>query len=194
MLAVDRLRPNWRNLVIHETSPTFDRGCSIPLKAECQNYVPTHFWPNVRLGSLHNGIRCEDVERQTFPSDCFDIVVAQDVYEHIFHPSAATKEIYRTLRRGGVAVITTGVWKDKLTTETWASLNSDGTIKYLITPPEYHGNPISGEGSLVTFKYGYDFPDQLARWAPFSVELWRFNDRYHGIVGEFTDVVVLLKN
>lgn len=37
-----------------------------------------------------------------------------------------------------------------------ASLAPDGTIVYLVERPEYHGNPISSEGSLVTVNRGYD--------------------------------------
>jgi SAM-dependent methyltransferase len=190
MHVIRTLRPTWRALAIHECSPTADRGPSVPLASQCTRYTPTHYWPDLQPGQIKNGVRCEDVERQTFEDQIFDLVVVQDVYEHIFNPEAATREIYRTLKPGGMAFITTGVWKDKLATEQWSRKRADGSIEFLVMPPEYHGNPISSEGSLVTYKFGYDFVDLLAAWAPFSVSLWRFNDRYRGIVGEFTDVVI----
>ncbi|WP_262296545.1 hypothetical protein [Microvirga sesbaniae] len=63
--------------------------------------------------------------------------------------------------------------------------------------PEYHGNPADPSdpegGSLVTYRYGYDVADLIAEWAPFDVEIRRFNDRTHGIIAEFTEVIVCRK-
>src|SRR5690348_5432943 len=40
MLMLERLRPNWRDLVIHESSPG-SRGTSALLATQCSRYVPT---------------------------------------------------------------------------------------------------------------------------------------------------------
>lgn len=193
MLVLESVRRDWRDLAIHEAAPGA-RGASEVIKRDCSKYLPTHYFCDIPLGQTHRGYRCEDIEHQLFPDQTFDVVIAQDVYEHIFDPAAATAEIYRTLKPGGISIITTGVWKDKLKTEQWARIEPDGKITHLILPPEYHGNPVNDAGSLVTFKFGYDIVDLLATWAPFNVELRRFNDRHHGIVGEFTDVVVCTKS
>lgn len=161
MLVLDSVCPNWRDLVIHESSPGTG-GVSKILKNGCTKYLPSHYFPKIPLGQTHNGARCEDIEHQTFPDNTFDMVIAQDVYEHIFDPVAATKEIYRTLKPNGISIVTTGVWKDKLKTEQWSRLEPDGSVTHLVSPPEYHGNPIDAGGSLVTFKFGYDFVDLLA--------------------------------
>jgi SAM-dependent methyltransferase len=192
MLAIHRCKPNWRELSIHESSPA-ERSCSVRLQQDCAGYIGTHWFPDIPPGTLHRRYRCEDLERQTFSDASFDLVVTQDVYEHIFDPAAATREIFRTLKPGGASILTTGIWKDKLKTEQWAAMNNDGTIKHLVQPPEYHGNPISDQGSLVTYKFGYDILDLLGMWAPFDCELWRFRDWQHGIVGEFTDVMICWK-
>jgi hypothetical protein len=64
---------------------------------------------------------------------------------------------------------------------------SDGSIRHL-TEPSYHGNPIDERGSLVTFLWGYDLPELTVRWAPFDVEVHRFNCASKGIVAECSDV------
>ncbi len=191
MLVIRELLPNWAELDIHESSPA-PRGVSPLLRTCAAGYVPTHFWPGVQLGTLHDGIRCENLEAQTFPPESFDLVITQDVMEHVFDPERAYAEIYRTLRPGGHHIHTTPIYKSLEHTRQMARLGDDGEITYL-AEPEYHGNPISGEGSLVTFRYGYDLADRIAQWAPFDVEIRRFADRTHGIVAEFTEVVVCAK-
>jgi SAM-dependent methyltransferase len=95
--------PNWRDLVIHESSP--GGPASKKLKRECCNYLPTHYFADASPGSIHKGFRSENLEHQTFPDESFDLVITQDVLEHIFHPGAAFREIARTLKpHGGTRV------------------------------------------------------------------------------------------
>ncbi len=191
MLTIRQLLPGYAGLSIHESSPA-SRGVSRLLSAEAEGYIPTHFFPNVTPGSGFNGIRCENLEQQTFPDSCFDIVVTQDVMEHVFHPDKAYQEIYRTLRPGGYYIHTTPIHKAIVDSQQRARVEPDGTVTYL-APPEFHGNPIDAEGSLVTYRYGYDLADLIAGWTPFDVEIRRFHDRTHGIVAEFNDVIICSK-
>jgi SAM-dependent methyltransferase len=191
MLAVRSLLPNYSNLRIHESSPA-PRGVSTVLAKEAAGYIPTQFFPEIPLGSLYQGIRCENIEIQTFPSNSFDLVVTQDVMEHVFNPKAAYEEIYRTLKPGGYYIHTTPIYKELLKTIQKASITLDGVVSHL-SEPEYHGNPISGDGSLVTFHYGYDIAELICGWTSFDVEIRRFSDRTHGIVAEFTEVIVCSK-
>jgi hypothetical protein len=46
--------PNWKELHIHECSPG-NRGLSVKLKDQCKHYIPTHFFPDEKLGSEVNG-------------------------------------------------------------------------------------------------------------------------------------------
>ena len=36
---------------------------------------------------------------------------------------------------------------------------------FLGNKPEYHGNPVSDKGALVTFHYGYDLPELIREWS-----------------------------
>jgi hypothetical protein len=191
MLVLQRLRPNWRDLVIHESSPT-PRGISPVLAADCARYVPTQFYPGVEPGTVHRDHRCENLEAQTFEDETFDLVITQDVLEHVFHPDRVHREIHRTLRPGGVHIHTTPIYANLAHSLCKAELLSSGELRHL-APPEYHGNPVDDSGSLVTFHYGRDLPALIASWAPFAVEVTQFNDREHGICGEFTEVIVCRK-
>ena len=44
------------------------------------------------------------------------------------------------------------------------------------------------QGALVTFHYGYDFAELISAWSGFDVEVTRFHDHRHGVIGDFTEV------
>lgn len=96
--------PQWCNLTIHESSP--GGASSIKIENECKNYIPTYFFPDTELGHIKNGYRCENLEKETFQSESFDLVITQDVFEHILNPTQAFSEIERTLKPNGCHVFT----------------------------------------------------------------------------------------
>jgi SAM-dependent methyltransferase len=102
MQVLRELLPNWRDCSIHESSPVY-RGASLMLARNCSNYIATQFFRDIRRGETKDGVRCEDLEQQTFRDNSFDVVITQDVMEHIFHPDRAYREVWRTLKCGGFA-------------------------------------------------------------------------------------------
>jgi SAM-dependent methyltransferase len=192
-LVLGRLRPDWRQLVIHECSPG-PRGISPRLKQQCAGYTGTHYYPDKPFGSAVGAFRNENFERQTFEDNSFDIVVSLDVMEHLFNVEAAYKEVFRTLKPGGLYLHTFPIQKDQVEALIpRAALNAEtGAVEHL-KEAQFHGNPISGEGALVTFDFGYDVHKAIATWAQFEVEVIRFADARHGILGEFTEVFVCRK-
>ena len=191
-LVLNEAIPNWRDCSIHESSPE-NRGISKKIRTEAKNYIATQFFTGVSLGQMHQGFRNEDLQHLTFPDNTFDLFVSLDVFEHIPDPRLALCEIWRTLRPDGVMLSTFPVRKAQLTAvEPRIVFNRDGTVTHL-KKPEYHGNPISPSGSLVTVDYGYDIHQKMAEWASFDVRVYRFNDKQHGILGEYTDVFLCRK-
>ncbi len=191
-LLLNRHRPNWRELRIHESSPE-PRGLSIKLRRECSRYVASNFLPTHKLGEQIDDFRNENLEAQTFADDSFDIVLALDVLEHVNRPDDALAEIARTLKPGGIAILTTPTYKDRVTSERRALYQADGSVRHF-AEPEFHGNPVSAEGSLVTFHFGYDLARAIYEWSGLDVEVSRFSDHHHGVIGEFTEVYVATRN
>jgi SAM-dependent methyltransferase len=190
-LVLRSVAHDWRNMRVHECSPG-GRGISAKIARECAAYIGTNYNPNFPLGAQVDQFRNENFENQTFPDAQFDLVLSLDVTEHLFNPAAAYRETFRTLKRGGTYVHTFPI--DKWQTEAavaCAELHA-GEIRHL-REPEYHGNPIDERGSLVTFRYGYEIYQRIQEWAEFDVSIIRFSDRTHGILGEYTDVVVCRK-
>lgn len=193
-LVLSELRPDWRSLAIHESSPNAE-GISVKLKAEAPGYIGSHFFPGKPLGeTLENGFRNEDLQAQTFAENTFDVVISLDVMEHVYDPEAAFREVYRTLKTGGLYICTFPVRKNQVTgMERRLTRHSDGAVEHH-KEPEYHGNPIDPTGgSIVTVDYGYDVHQWIAEKTAFDVRVYRFADKKHGIIGEYTEVFVCSK-
>lgn len=181
------LRPDWKKVQIHESSPSlwFFRD-------HCPNYSFSYYLEDVAPGASRNGMRCENLERLTFNDETFDLIITQDVLEHVFEPSRALAEISRVLRPGGMHIFTTPKHQDLLQSRQRARL-AGNQVTYLLEPV-YHGNPISAEGALVTWDYGADFIGLAERWSGYQTSVYVLHDRRLGIDGEFMDVFVTVKD
>jgi hypothetical protein len=105
-------------------------------------------------------VRHEDLTTLSFADNKFDLVVTLDVFEHVPDYRKALAEIYRVLRPDGWLAFTIPFFYDLETTRIRAIVNSDGSIIHYL-PPEVHGNPLSGEGSLCFQNFGWDILDTL---------------------------------
>jgi SAM-dependent methyltransferase len=185
-LVLERRFPGWRRLAIHESSPA-DRGISRKLARECPGYVGTQFFPGEPPGVTVRGFRNENLEALSFPDAAFDLTITLDVMEHVNQPDTVLREVRRTLKTGGAYLFTVPTYKQRVASERRAHYKPDGSVEHM-AEPEYHGNPVDDAGSLVTFHYGYDFAELIAAWSGLGVEVTRFCDPFHGVIGEFTEV------
>lgn len=186
--VLDDQFPGWEALQIHESSPSNDY-----ISRFAQHYTSSQYLPEVALGAEVDGIRCESVEELTFADGTFDLVVTQDVLEHVFHPERAVAEIHRVLRPGGAHVFTTPKFRGLDETKQRARLASDGTVEHL-RPAQYHGSPVGDHRALVTYEYGQDFEDLLSRWTGgTSVTTVNTVDRSRGIDAMHNEVYVIRK-
>ncbi len=171
-LVLNRVLPDWRSRTIHESSPS-QRGLSLKLRRDCAAYVPTQFDLTFPFGQMDptGAWRNENLEAQTFADGTFDVVVTQDVFEHLFNPGRAAREIARTLRPGGLCIMTVPVVRPWSTTSRRAAL-IDGEIVHL-QEERYHGNPVGDGRSLVTVDWSYQIGAYLSAQSglPFTVHV-----------------------
>lgn len=191
--ALNKVRPNWRELAIHECSPG-GWALSAKIARECKGYVATQYDPSFAFGtqSPNGRWRNENLEAQTFDDAVFDIVITQDVFEHLFHPGRAMREIARTLRPGGVAVMTVPVVRGWGATERRARLAADGSVEHLL-PEQYHGNPVGDGRSLVTVDWSYDIGSYLAAASGLSVTVVLVDDMGNAIRDPWNTLIVARK-
>jgi SAM-dependent methyltransferase len=193
MAAIEMFYPQWRMLSVHESSPA-QAGASLRLKRDCIDYTASFYDPNVPLGSKHpeHGYQCENLEHLTFPEASFDLFLSQDVFEHVFHPDRAIKEISRVLKVGGAYIMTVPIKMKSFASQRRAGLNSHGEIVYL-KEPQYHGNPIDERGSLVTIDWGYDILQFLSYHSSLQCTMIYIDDPSRGIRAEFIEVILCSK-
>jgi SAM-dependent methyltransferase len=184
--TLDGCFPGWEAQSIHESSPSNDF-----VRRFASNYSWSFFFEGVEPGTLHAGSRCENLEALTFADDTFDIFVTQDVFEHVFRPDLAAREIMRVIRPGGAHVFTAPKHKGLRQTRQ-RSRRENGRLVHLLDE-QYHGNPIGDGRALVTWDYGDDFEVCLWEWCGYPTVTYVMRDRSLGIDGEYLEVFVTRK-
>ena len=190
VIALETFFPNWRDLLIHESSPGV-RGASSRFKKDCPGYLSSHYYPDEKPGSVIDGHRCENLEELTFENEIFDIHITQDVFEHVLNPANAFKEIARTLKPGGAHIFTVPIFKKRKTVKR-ADLDKNNHIIHLLEPI-YHGNPIDNKGSLVTFEWGLDICNMIFESTGMFTQIVYIDDISRGCRGEMNEVLVTMK-
>jgi len=185
--VLDNYLPGWETLSVHESSPSHDF-----VARHCPGYSSSFYFESVKPGTTdEHGRRSEDLQALTFADSTFDILVTQDVFEHIFDPAAAACEIGRVLKPGGCHVFTAPKYSFIQTSFPRMSVEN-GKLVHLHAE-EYHGSPVGDGRSLVTWTYGQDFEDVLAQWSGMNTVTYVTRDRGIGMDGEHLEVFVTRK-
>lgn len=147
--------PNWKTGIVHESSPSVRRikNMKYLLQNSIGEYSYSYFYPNVPLGGYSGEGRCENLENLTFPDESIDFIISTDVFEHVNDPFAAFASVCRVLKRNGAHVFTVPYHRHLKT-----AFRTNTRFGHLVNLniPQYHGNPITDEGALVTVDWGYD--------------------------------------
>lgn len=160
------------------------------MRGKFPRYLGSEYGSNEEIRREMFPIPHEDLTDLTFDDGVFDVVVTNEVLEHVPDLDAAMTEMARVLKPGGRHIGTmpfalvqeTGVVKARLV---------DGEVIHL-TEPEYHGNPFEEGGALVFEVPGWDILKRAKRsgfsdaWIQFS---WSVK---HGYVTENTGVSLLI--
>lgn len=131
------------------------------LLARLPRYCCSEYFPDVPSGGRNaSGVLCEDVRRLTFPDACFDVVITQDVMEHVADAWKGFAEIHRVLRPGGKHIFTVPLHQGHATRQR-ARQDDRGVVEHLL-PEVRHKDPLNRDGALVYWDFGDDLPLLLA--------------------------------
>ncbi len=121
----------------------------------CSEYDRTN--PNFDFGSEVT-VQCETLENLTFEDDRFDLVITQDIFEHIKYPDIAFLEVNRVLKPGGHHVFTVPYHHGR---KTVSRITACRDRELLSLPPVYHGDAFKKRSSIVYTDFGDDLIDIL---------------------------------
>jgi 2-polyprenyl-3-methyl-5-hydroxy-6-metoxy-1,4-benzoquinol methylase len=154
--SLSEVLSNLENLNIYEAQ---SNG---PIHSQLSNlpkYVCSEYFCYVAPGSTNEfGIRCEDLQSLSFPNDAFDLVITQDVLEHVPDPERAFSEISRVLKPDGCHIFTVPYHEGKKSIKRVKI--EEGKEVYLL-PPVFHLDPLRKSGALVYTDFGEDLSDLL---------------------------------
>jgi len=136
-------------------------------------------------GTLHTvgglSVRHESITGLSFPSCSLDVIVHNDVLEHVFNYRKALEELHRVLRKGGSLIFTCPFFFMLNRELQKARILTDGSIEFLMEP-EYHGDPINPQGALTFYHYGWGLLDDLIQCGFMDVRVGVNYDVFSGFV------------
>jgi hypothetical protein len=175
--VLDTKFPDWRNLAMHECGA--GGPATRKFRRESTGFSSScYLVPEVLRGDVVGNVSCQDIEDLTFADESFDLVITQDVLEHVLRPDRALAEIARVLRPGGSHVFTVPMYHGRRTLV--RAVPSDSGIEHLL-PPDYHGGPKNPGRSLVIREWGDDFVEFVTDQSGLSTEIVSLHDRRLGL-------------
>jgi SAM-dependent methyltransferase len=100
-------------------------------------------------------VRHEDVQQLSFDDESIDFLCSNDVLEHVDQPRRAVQEMSRVLRPGGELFLSVPFSPNEDLSRRRARLGPGGVVEHLVEA-EYHHDPLSEQGALVYFNFGWD--------------------------------------
>ncbi len=135
-------------------------GFALWMKHHLSQLTTSEFFDGGQMAE-HDDIDHQDLCQLTYASDSFDLVIANELFEHVYDLPTALTEIMRVLRPGGRLLATFPMafgQRDSIIKARWNANNGEAEV---IGEADYHGDPIRPElGSLVYQIPGWDVLDQ----------------------------------
>ncbi len=130
------------------------------------NYTCCEYLDGISSGEYDDGVLCVDLCNIPFLANTFDLVITEDVFEHIVHYEKAMEEIQRVLKVGGCHIFTVPIHENKKTE------SRDGK------QPVYHDDPVRPQnGTLVVTDWGEDVKDIIEKYG-YRVEVKKIHSFY----------------
>ncbi len=146
-------------------------------------YTCSAWLPGVAAGAeIRPRVFCQNIEALSFPAESFDVVITEDVLEHVRDHMKAFAEIHRVLRPGGHHVFTVPFRFDGPTV---TRVDTSGPEDVHLLPPQYHRDRL--RRTILAYRtFGIDLFDEMkAVGFETSLRVCTYLDRRDGIVNSF---------
>ena len=146
-----------------------------------EHFFCSDLLPEVAPGTeVEERVFCQNLERLTFPDQSFDVVITEDVLEHVKYHERAFTEVHRVLSDGGIHIFTVPFVFDLPTI-----VRVEAETDRFLLPPEYHGDSLRGK-ILAYRTFGIDMYEVLENIGfHTSVAFSRLKDLRFGIVDSY---------
>ncbi len=140
----------------------------------------------------------QDLCDLTLGDACLDLVLCNELFEHLYDLPAALAEIARILRPGGLLLSTFPFAYNRVDTIVKARHRAGATPGLaaeaeLLMEPEFHGNPVNPEqGSLVYQIPGWDLLDQARSAGLTDAAIHWIAAPSYGVLGQEIPAVMVL--
>ena len=115
------------------------------------HYISGEYLDGVPSGEYLDGVLCLDLQELPFENNYFDLIISEDVLEHVIDIQRAFHEINRVLKIEGRHIFTVPIHENR---ETKSRIGNPKEI--------FHCDPIRPEGALVITDFGNDVITILA--------------------------------
>lgn len=145
------------------------------------DYFP---YPYLKSGQYVGNTRHEDLRSLSFGDNSIDLIITQDVFEHIKKPFLAFKEIYRVLKPNGLHIFTVPIYNIKKTFCYFDDHGNPLTNKII-----FHKDPLRREGAKVYTQFGLDIIDILNN---FNFSSFILTSEINPKIGIFGEIKVII--
>jgi SAM-dependent methyltransferase len=136
----------------------------------------------------------QDLCALTFPDASFDLVLCNELFEHVQDLELCFREIARVLRPGGRLVGTCPMAFGQMEAIVKAIHNPATGAPELLMEPEWHGDPVRPkEGALVYRIPGWDVLEQLQAAGFLEARIHHIASWKHGVLGSDLPGVLVLE-
>ena len=155
------------------------------------NIVCSEYLDGVEPANRRTDVQNENLKRLSFADDTFDLVISEDVFEHVRDSDRAFREVHRVLKPGGVHVFSIPFAFGRRTEALFDRVGGEIVLR---EPIEYYGGPLRGRIACYT-RFGIDLFETLgAIGFDTRIELSRFAEAQRfGTFDSFTFIARKLK-
>ncbi|HEU0151719.1 MAG TPA: class I SAM-dependent methyltransferase [Arenimonas sp.] len=168
-----------RGLMLEATTVLYDRlAQALPWLEGSEFFGPGHA-PGTRHAVRGRSVVHQSITELGYRDGSLDLVVHNDVLEHVADTDRALSECRRVLRPGGACVFTMPFFPLRATTLVRGRHAADGSLVHL-EPPEYHGDGLRSEGIYTYYHFGLDLLGRVAAAGFRTVEVGIDFDVFRG--------------